>query len=130
MVNHRLNYMRFTLAVIFSAFAVVLTHLPESAIPFRLEVNGFDKLAHALAYGVITFLFLLSFKTSFTLRSVMLLLFAIISGGAMDELTQPLFIRIASLDDWLANIVGIIVALYAFLFFGRLRRRTSVNAGI
>ena len=97
--------------MICTATVVFLTHLPQETIPSPLQENGFDKLAHVLAYGVITFLFILSVRTSFCLLSAAFLFFAILAIGATDEITQPLINRTASLADWLANVTGIVIVL-------------------
>lgn len=73
-------------AVTFTATVVFLTHIPQEAMPSQLQVNGLDKLVHTLAYGVITFLFILSLRTSPRLLSASLLFFAILGIGAIDEL--------------------------------------------
>jgi VanZ family protein len=117
-------------AVVFTATVIFLSHLPPEVTPSRLQTGGLDKLAHMLGYGMITLLFLLSLRSSPSLLSASLVLFAIMSGGAMDELTQPFVSRTASVADWLGDIIGMIVALYAFVCFSRLKRRTSVNTGI
>ncbi|NVL90271.1 MAG: VanZ family protein [Desulfobacterales bacterium] len=109
-------------AVIFTATVVFLTHLPEEAMPSRLQVSGPDKLAHALAYGEITILFILSVRTSLILLSSSLLFFVILGIGAIDELTQPLVHRTASLTDWLANVMGIVIVLLCLVWFKNSKR--------
>jgi len=99
------------IAVVFTAIVVLLTHIPQEVMPSQLQVMGLDKLAHALVYGAITFLFILSLRTSPTMLSAALLFFAILLVGAIDELTQPFFSRTASLADWLANVIGIFTVL-------------------
>jgi len=115
-------------AVIFTAIVVLLTHIPEEAMPSRLQVIGLDKLAHALAYGAITLLFVLSLRTSPSLLSAAFLFFAILALGALDELTQPFFNRTASLADWLANIIGISTVLLCSVCFKNSKHKTLVNA--
>lgn len=117
-------------AVIFTAIVIFLTHIPEEAIPSRLQVSGLDKLAHVLAYGVITFLFILSLRTFPTVLAALLLFFAILAVGTLDELTQPFFNRTASLMDLLANIVGIITVLLSFLCFTSSKRQASPSVNI
>jgi VanZ family protein len=97
------------IAVGFTAVVVLLTHIPQEVMPPPLQVIGLDKLAHALAYGGITYLFILSLRPSPTLLSALVLFFTILAVGAIDELTQPLVNRTASLYDWLADIIGICV---------------------
>ena len=97
------------IAVTFTAVVLVLTHIPQEAMPSQLQVIGLEKLAHILAYGAITLFSILSLRTSPTLLSASLLFFAILGIGAIDELTQPFVHRTASLDDWLADVTGIFV---------------------
>lgn len=66
---------RLIIAVIFTAVVVLLTHLPQEVMPARLQTSGLDKLAHALAYGAITLLFILSLKVTTTLSLFASLLF-------------------------------------------------------
>ena len=109
MANRYFNAKWLIIAVTFTAVVLVLTHIPQEAMPSRLQISGLDKLAHALAYGAITLLFILSLKTSPTTFSALLLFLAILAVGAIDELTQPLVHRTASLTDWLADVTGIFV---------------------
>ena len=76
--------------VLFTAAVLVFTHLPQEAIPSPLQKDGVDKLQHVLVYGVITFLFLISLRTSPTMLSALLLFLVVSAIGAFDELTQPL----------------------------------------
>ncbi len=119
MANRYFNIKWLIVAVTFTAIVVFLTHIPQEVMPSRLQVIGLDKLAHVLAYGVITFLFILSLRTCPTMLSASLLFFAILAVGAVDELTQPFFNRTASLADWLANIIGVSGVLLFFLRFKR-----------
>ncbi len=109
MSNRYFNIKWLIIAVIFTATVIFLSHIPEDAIPSQLQVIGFDKLAHILAYGTITYLFVLSLTTSPSLLSASLLFFAILAIGTIDELTQPFVNRTASLTDWLADVTGIFV---------------------
>jgi len=113
-------------AVLFTAIVVLLTHIPEDAIPSVLQIGGLDKLAHVSAYGAITLLFVLSLRTCPTMLSASLLFSAILAIGALDELTQPFFSRTASLTDWLANIVGTFIVLLIFVCFVNSKRQAPV----
>jgi VanZ family protein len=88
-------------------------------MPSPLQKDGVDKLQHVLAYGVITFLFLISLRTSPTMLSALLLFLAVSVIGAFDELTQLFVNRTASVTDLVADIVGILFVL----FFSAMRRR-------
>jgi len=62
--------------------------------------------------------------------SALVLFFAILAVGTIDELTQPFANRTASLADWLADIVGIIIALLTLVWFNRSQRRAVTNADL
>ncbi len=108
-VKNFFNIKWLIIAVTFTVTVVFLTHLPQEAISFRLQVGGLDKLAHALAYGAITFLFILSLRACPSLLLGLILFFAILALGTIDELTQSFVNRTASLADWLADVTGIFV---------------------
>jgi len=124
------NIKRLVAAVAATATVVLVTHLPQEIMPDRLEVSGLDKLEHIVAYGVITLLFILSLKNSFSLFSVVILFFAISAVGAVDELTQPLVNRVASPIDWLADIIGIVILLLTCLLYASSKSRASPNVEI
>lgn len=119
MIEARFNTKWLAIAVVFTAGVLVLSHLPQGTMPSALEKDGIDKLEHFLAYGVMTFLLLLSLRSSVTMRSALFLFLAISVIGAVDELTQLLVNRTASIADLAADIVGISAAL----FFFTVRRR-------
>jgi len=105
------------IAVVFTAIVVFITHLPPEALPNQPQVSGLDKLQHVVAYGVITFLFIISLRNSCLLLSASLLFIAVLTLGAIDELTQPLFNRTASFTDLLADIIGFITVIFFFICF-------------
>ena len=119
MAKPTFNLKRLTIATLFTAIVVFVTHIPQDVMPELLQVSGLDKIEHIVAYGVITFLFILSFRARLSLLSASLLFFAILALGALDELTQPFVNRTASLTDWLANIIGVSGVLLFFLRFKR-----------
>ncbi len=127
-VKNFFNIKWLIIAVLFTATVVLLTHIPEDAMPPQLQVIGLDKLAHVSVYGVITYLFVLSLRTSPTMLSALLLFFAILALGTVDELTQPFVNRTASLTDWLANIVGVSGVLLFFLRFKRSGYQSTLTA--
>ena len=104
-------------AVVFTAIVVFITHLPQEVLPNQPQLNGLDKLQHVVAYGVITFLFILSLKTPCSLLSASLLFIAVLTLGAIDELTQPLVNRTASFADLLADVIGFVAVLFFFICF-------------
>jgi len=64
-----------------------------------------------VAYGAITFLFILSLKSSPSVLSSLLLFFAILAIGMADELTQPFVNRQASYADLAADAISIVTVL-------------------
>ena len=114
MFETRFNIKLLTTAILFTAAVLVFSHLPQETMPSPLQKDGVDKLEHVLAYGVITFLFLISLRTSPTMLSALLIFLAVSVIGAFDEITQPFMNRTASVTDLAANIVGILSALLFF----------------
>jgi len=119
MFETRFNIKLLTTAILFISAVLVFSHLPQETIPSPLQKDGIDKLEHVLAYGVITFLFLISLRTSLTMLSALLLFLVVSAIGAFDELTQPFVNRTASVTDLVADIVGILFVL----FFSTMRKR-------
>ena len=99
------------LAVTFTAIVLLFTHIPQESIPSQLLESGLDKIYHVVAYGAITFLFILSLKSSPSLLSSLLVLFALLAVGFVDEVTQPLVNRQASYVDLAADAVSIVTVL-------------------
>lgn len=115
------------LAVTFTAIVLLLTHIPKEAMPPRLQENTHDKLHHVIAYGAITFLFILSLKVSSTPFLLSLLFFAILAIGIVDEVTQPLVNRTASLADVVANFIGIATVLLVSIVGKRRIQKTKIE---
>ncbi|MHC4538043.1 MAG: VanZ family protein [Planctomycetota bacterium] len=99
------------LAVTFTTIVLLFTHIPRESIPSQLLESGLDKLYHVVAYGAITFLFILSLKNSPSVLSYLLLFFAILVIGMADEVTQPLVNRQASYADLAADAISIVTVL-------------------
>ncbi len=115
------------IAVTFTVFILLLTHIPKEAMPPRLQENSHDKLHHVVAYGVITFLFILSLKVSSTPFLFSLLFIAILAIGILDEVTQPLVKRTASLADIVANVIGIATVLLLSMVGKRRFQKTKIE---
>ena len=62
-----------TIAILFTAIVVLVTHIPQEIMPERLQVRGLDKIEHFVAYGAITILFVLSLRDRFSLLSAAVL---------------------------------------------------------
>lgn len=105
-------------AILVTVLFIVLTHIPQEMIPLTLQKGHIDKLEHVLAYGVITYLFLISLRKPLSISSAVVI-FAFISViAAFDELTQIFVNRTASITDFIADIIGII----GILIFSTVRR--------
>ena len=94
------NIKWFIIAIVFTALLVSFMHLPEEPVPILSQQGGLkelEELQHILAYGIITLLFILSIKIPFISLSGLILLFAVLAIGTIDEIIQPLCNRTASL---------------------------------
>jgi VanZ family protein len=104
---------------------LALTHIPGPDVPEVLQAGGLDKLEHIAAYGLIASFFLLSLKRPARPALLLLGLAALAGIGALDETTQPLVQRTASLTDYACDLAGIAVAC---LLFGAAKRSGSRTA--
>lgn len=92
-----------------------------------LQMGGLYKILHALAYGIITFLFILSFRVSHNLMFNLIPLLTILAFVVVNELTQNFVGRTASMYDWIADSAGIVFAQSIFLYHNRIKSRVSLN---
>jgi len=115
--------------------AFVATHLPPDGVP---DLHTSDTVAHAIGYGGLTTLLVLALASLGRPRGARILLAMgiLLAYGALDELTQPAFLRTASFYDWLADAAGTSIAvafwetLLAVLSSARERRfqaRSRIN---
>lgn len=111
----------------FTAIVFTFTHIPRQVLPVLSQMNGLDKVLHALAYGIITFLFILSFRVSHNSMFSLIPLLTILAFAAVDELTQNFVGRTASSYDWIADLAGIVFAQSIFLYHNRIQSRVSLN---
>jgi len=90
--------------------AFVATHLPPEDMS---AIHVSDKVAHCIGYGALATLLagVLTFFGRARFSRVALALGILLAYGAFDELTQPIFRRTASFDDWLADAAGAAIAL-------------------
>ena len=79
--------------------------------------EGSDKLAHLIAFAA------LAFPLARTGRLGLLSVFigASAFGGAI-ELIQPMFIRSADVNDWIADTIGVTIGIGCGLLYRRLRK--------
>ncbi|AQT70317.1 putative integral membrane protein [Anaerohalosphaera lusitana] len=96
----------FVITVVFT-----LTHIPQVNMPSDLGVGNFDKILHAGAYGVLAFVGIWAVGFGRGWRGYVGLAMMLAGLGVVDELTQPWVGRTCGVDDWAANVVGIVVVL-------------------
>ena len=80
--------------------------------------EGSDKLVHLIAFAA------LAFPLARTGRFGLMLVFIGASAyGGIIELIQPSFNRSADINDWVADIVGVVLGVCCGLLYRHLRRR-------
>ena len=101
---------RWLMLTLLVAVAVLgLTHIPGQRIPRVLQAHYLDKVEHVVAYGLIAGFFLLSLRRPVR-PAVPLIGLAILAAlGALDEATQPLVNRIASVADYTCDLIGVVI---------------------
>ena len=90
-----------------------------------LPPDGSDKLVHMAAFAGLAALVAITWQLAagqLNRRHLIAVWLAVALYAALDEWTQPLFGRDASLGDWTADVVG---ALIALILFASLRQRFS-----
>ena len=119
MTSKYINSKWLTAFAIVLILIIVLTHIPQSIISYHINITHFDKLLHVLSYGILGYLLFCSLKLRSKLVSfwVVILVVAVIAG--LDELTQPLVQRCASIADWLADCIGVCSSCFLRLFIKR-----------
>jgi len=113
-------FVRYWLPVIACAAAITVgTSLPRAP---GLAIDGGDKLAHFLAYGLLGLLLVRALRQTTKVAPATMMLVTIVAGGlyaALDELHQiPLPGRTASVGDWAADLAGLAVAAAAMWMLG------------
>ena len=110
------KYLDIPLTIIVTTVLTVAMLWPLEAPPPAPE--GSDKLVHFIAFAA------LAFPLARTGRIGLLPVFVGASafGGAI-ELIQPSFNRSADINDWVADIIGVILGIGLGLLYRRLRRR-------
>lgn len=78
--------------------------------------DGSDKVVHLIAFAV------LSFPLARTGRFGLIPVFVGASSfGGLIELIQPSFNRSADMNDWMADIIGVVIGILCGLIYRRLR---------
>ena len=103
------------LTLLVAAGVLGLTHIPGQSIPRVLQVHYLDKAEHVVAYGLIAGFFLLSLKRPVRPTVLLIGLALLVVIGALDEVTQPLVNRFASVSDYASDLTGMAVACVIFL---------------
>ena len=104
----------FTIAVTLTLTVAMLW--PLEAPPPAPE--GSDKLVHFIAFAALAFP--LAYTGRFGLPPV--IIGASVYGGVI-ELIQPSFNRSADVNDWIADVVGVVLGIGCGLLYRHLRRR-------
>ncbi len=104
------------------AVVLLLTHIPQDAMPRVLQVHMLDKAEHVGAYGLIAIFFLLSLPKPVRIAPVTAGLLLLAGVGILDETTQPFVNRIASLGDYVSNLIGIGLACVVYALWIRRRQ--------
>ena len=117
------RHVRTACVVCFWAYGLVLmiaTHAPARDVQFLVQAADYglldpDKLLHMAAYGVLGLLGALAYGGRWrTLSTAAVVLFALLAAwGVVDELTQPLFGRLADTSDWICDLIGSAIGLAA-----------------
>ena len=103
------------LTLIMTLVLTVAMLWPLDAPPSTPEVS--DKIVHFIAFAT------LAFPLAHTGRFGLLPVFIGASAfGGLIELIQPSFNRSADINDWVADIVGIILGIGCGLLYRRLRK--------
>lgn len=92
------------------ACALTASHIPGPNLP---DLRVGDKSLHLAGFLVLTSLFWLTLAGHGRRRAgrIALILLVMPLYAALDELTQPWFLRTADVHDWLADMAGAICAL-------------------
>ena len=108
------KYLDITLTLIVTLTLTVAMLWPLEAQP--PEPEGSDKVAHLIAFA------LLSFPLSRTGRFGLLPVFVVASVfGGVIEIIQPTFNRSADMNDWVADIAGVVFGIICGLIYRYVR---------
>ena len=111
------KYLDIPLTIIVTTVLTVAMLWPLEAPPPTPE--GSDKLVHLVAFAA------LAFPLARTGRFGLLPVFVGASAfGGIIELIQPSFSRSADFNDWVADIMGVIIGIGLGLLYRRLRRHS------
>lgn len=81
-------------------------------MPESLDLFGIDKILHIVAYAILTVFFMCAMGTGRPLLYYIVTVVVILGIAGIDEYTQRYASRTCSVYDWLADVVGISLALF------------------
>jgi VanZ family protein len=105
-----------TLAVVYFLVLFTATHVPS--LP-TISMSAFDKVEHFVGYGLLTLCVLVGWELSVGVLSAKHYFAMWLAGtlyAAFDELTQIPVGRTCDVNDWAADVLGIVLGLAAFCF--------------
>ena len=109
------KYLDITLTIIVTLILTIAMLWPLEAPPPAPE--GSDKLVHFIAFAA------LSFPLARTGRfGLLAVLIGASAFGGVIELIQPSFNRSADVNDWMADIIGVVLGIGLGLLYRRLRK--------
>ena len=109
-----LTYLDIPITLIVTLILTVTMLWPLEAPP--PAPDGSDKVVHLIAFAA------LSFPLSRTGRFGLIPVFVGASAfGGLIELIQPSFNRSADMNDWMADIIGVVIGILCGLMYRRLR---------
>ena len=104
---------------------LILTHIPQRKVPVNLNWLSVDKAIHTIAYGGLTFLFLLAFGLPVRPLDLLAIAAFILVAAALDEWTQGFVGRHASQADFCADGVGAVLAIVLSLVLNGRRKEVA-----
>lgn len=114
-----------TLAVVYFLLLAIGTHLPVP--PETIEVLDYwDKLVHFSGYAMLTIVVLSGWELTIGQLQAKHYFAVWLAGtlyGIFDETTQTYVGRTCDMNDWAADVLGIVVGLVAFRLLSALVRR-------
>jgi len=122
-MSFRIHRKWFIVSLLCMALVLVLTHIPQEAMPRVFQKKLLDKIEHIGAYGLVAILFLFSLRDPVCLKHAAIGLLVLAGVGVLDETTQPLVNRIASVGDYISDLIGIALACMVFL----VKKRTLIR---
>ncbi|MGB1042951.1 MAG: VanZ family protein [Tenacibaculum sp.] len=118
MLKHIKNLLKDNLNIIAILLTISIAILSLIKIEKQpIQVNGLDKIEHALAYFVLTLLWLLALKKS-KIRGIVVIICCFLYGIVIEVLqVTTTSYRSGEILDVVANSTGILIAYIIYLYF-------------